>query len=236
MRTVQMLALASLVLAGCSDHPLGPDETSDLMTPTLAKGIPGPPVDPGPAPGMGHGPPAPVVIDFETPDLDGRKLPGDEFVDPVTGTRFTPIQLAPWNDFVVGVTPNSGTSACVPGDLSDQTLGTGRAGSLGYSAVPIRADFARPLMKGSVVSVEFQALVGAPLRLTLLGMTGEVLTVVDGTVTAGVGACSMPGGDRGWLTLAATADDWVAAAIVEQLSNKVYVIDDLTIDPRRGPK
>ena len=129
-KLILLFSVAGLAIA-CDEHPTAPGDS-----PSLAYGVPGAPADPGPAPGMGHGPPRPVVIDFETPALSGwTKLIGPDFVDEASGVRFTPVPIRGWTDIVIGLTPNELTSACVPGDNRDQTLGTGRGEILGFSGL-----------------------------------------------------------------------------------------------------
>jgi hypothetical protein len=230
MKRLLLFCTVAGLLVACDEHPTAPD-----TDPLVAYGVPGAPEAPGAPPGMGHGPPRPVVVDFESPALTGwEKLIVPEFTDEASGIRFAPIPIGGWTDVVTGLTPNELTSACVPGDRRDQVLGTGRGESLGFSGFAIRAEFPRPLLKGTLVSAEFQALMGAPVRLTLQDVEGNVVAVSEGAVDEYRGSCVVgrPGG--GTVTLTAEAPERVTAAVFEQLSNYVYVIDDVTLDPNRG--
>jgi len=227
MRSLLTVALVALV-ASCGAHPTDPGHTSAGPSQLAAAESPL---------GLGGGPPSPRLVDFETPDLGGGTEQFLRFVDSATGIAFTAVQVAPLNDFVVGIVPNGWTSACVPGDLANQTLGTGRAsqpGSVGLAGVPIRVEFPKPLLRGTTVSIRFQALVGASFRLTLFDGHGTELSVTQGAVTNAVGTCVTGRSDAGFVTLEAEAPSRVASAVLEQTSNFVYVIDNLIIDPQRG--
>jgi hypothetical protein len=228
MRILLAIALVMLV-ASCDDHPTDPGLGSTGLDQFAAVG---PPL------GLGGGPPSPRLIDFENPDLGGGKEPLERFVDSATGIEFTAVQIDPFDDFVVGIVPNGATSACVPGDPLNQTLGTGRAtspGSLGFAAAPIRVEFPTPLLRGTIVSVRFQARVGTPFRLTLFDRHGTELAVTQGAVTNAVGTCVAGRPESGFVTLEAEAPGRVVSAVLEQTSNSVFVVDNLMIDPQRGP-
>lgn len=227
MRRVLLAAGLTAVFTACERHPT---DTGPISVVTRGH-------EAGAPLGLGHGPPTPRVVDFETPNLGGGKEPVERFVDPSTGIAFTAVQEGPFDDWIVGIVPNSGTSACVPVDLDNQTMGTGRAshpGSLGFAGAAIRADFPRSLLRGSVVSLRFQALVGAEVRVTLLDRNGGEVATREASVVNAVGSCS-GGHDRGIVTVSVEASERAATVVVEQLSNFVFVVDDFTIDAQRGP-
>ncbi len=229
MKRLLLFCTVAGLLVACDEHPTAPD-----TDPLVAYGVPGAPEAPGAPPGMGHGPPRPVVVDFESPALTGWEKLIVQFTDEASGIRFAPIPIGGWTDVATGLTPNELTSACVPGDRRDRFSAREEGNHSGFpvsrSGRSSRARSSRALL----VSAEFQALMGAPVRLTLQDVEGNVVAVSEGAVDEYRGSCVVgrPGG--GTVTLTAEAPERVTAAVFEQLSNYVYVIDDVTLDPNRG--
>jgi hypothetical protein len=174
----------------------------------------------------------PFKIDFETPSLGGnpRQLI-NPYIDPATGVTFT---AEPFG--VVGLVKNRITSACVEPPDDNQKLGTGTSinpeESIGLSGFPIKATFSQPLASVSI-SVEFQVLAGAPVRLRLFDASdNEVASVTEFALPAD-GTCGLPGGPRASKTVTATSAQAVSYAImdVERIGGieYVFVIDNFEV-------
>jgi hypothetical protein len=179
------------------------------------------------------------VIDFETPKLEPTqgRLTINPYVDPGTGVSFS---SPPW-DFgqgEVGLVINGQTSACVQGDLFDQKLGTGPLGAaaVGLSGFPIRADFPRPLLPPSSVSVQFQTVAGAAIRLRLFDAAGNVIGEANALAGPPAEGCGFPGASRAVQQLTAASDQPVSYATMDMPQfGYVYVIDDF-IYSSAGPE
>ncbi len=179
-----------------------------------------------------------TTIDFQTPSLGTAER---KIINPLVanGVTFTALPGPEYPDAVVGLVRNSATSACVGARDSTQKLGTGRVafreGGIGGSGFPIKATFA--VQAGSVrqVSVEFQALAGVRLELTLYGDSGEVVGFASELAAPADSGCGMPGQPRARKRLTAPALEPVRYAImrvVPQPWASVYVISDFAYGQR----
>lgn len=179
--------------------------------------------------GSSGGGTAPTTIDFESPPAGGTS----QVVNPYTAAGVTFTTSTPnFNDAVVGVVANRATSACAEPSDTNQKLASGRGDSVGFSAFPIRAEFAEPLdpAGGTVrVSVTFQTGFGAEVRLQLLDAAGATVGETVTTAQPAAGTCGFPGSDRARVTVTAEATAPVSAVVMsESTGGRVFVIDDFT--------
>ena len=182
-------------------------------------------------------------IDFETPALATAGITRqiiNPYVDGTTGVSFTS-EPARWGDEVTGVTTNRATSVCVEPVDNNQKLGTGRndgtpGGRIGFAGFAIRATFPVPLAPPVTVSTEFQTGAGSPIRIRLFDAAGTEVASVADTAEPADGTCGYPGNPRARKTIAVTANQQVAYAILDlDTSGNVFVIDNFGFSaPSRG--
>ena len=173
-------------------------------------------------------------IGFETPvlgDSEERRVI-NPYVDSATGVTFT-AEFDGWGDEIVGLVKNRSTTACVEPPNEDQKLGTGRSafgedGSIGLSGFPIRATFPSPAAGPVEVWVEFQALAGTDVSLTLYDSGNNSVASVTEQAGPPDGTCGFGTAPRARTLLHATANEDVAYAIMEQGGNSVMVIDNFS--------
>jgi hypothetical protein len=190
---------------------------------------PDPSGDGPPSPG-----PGPTTIDFETPPLGGA---GGQTIDPYTAAGVTFTTASPtFGDAVVGLVKNRATSACAEPADDNQKLATGRGDSVGFSAFPIRAEFATPLRPAggtASVSVTFQTGLGATVRLQLLDAEGATVAETTALAQPAAGTCGNPGDARARVTVTAqTAAEVTAVVMSESTGGRVFVVDDVTFEVR----
>lgn len=166
----------------------------------------------------------PATIDFETPNLGPlARMVIDPYIESITGVVFT----SPAANAHVGLVKNRSTSACVDPPDENQKLGTAPvwSGSIGLAGFPIQAMFPTPLTGPVTISVEFQLLAGRPILLTLYDSLGTPVASTPAISGPPDGTCGFPGDPRARTVVTATSGDPVAYAVMEQLSNAVFVID-----------
>jgi len=166
----------------------------------------------------------PATIDFEIPNLGPlERMVIDPYIDGITGVVFT----SPAANAHVGLVKNRSTSACVDPPDENQKLGTAPvwSGSIGLSGFPIQAMFPTPLTGLVTISVQFQLLAGRPILLTLYDPSGTPVASTPAITGPPDGTCGFPGDPRARTVVTATSGDPVAYAVMEQLSNAVFVID-----------
>src|SRR6266850_344217 len=176
--------------------------------------------------------PASGTIDFETPRLESPdfRLTINPYRDPGTGVVFSGLSFGTL-EAEVGLVINGQTSACVPGDLYDQKLGSAPLGSnaVGLSNLPIRADFGPPLVPPCTVSVEFQTGAGGAIRLRLFDDGGNVVAETSELAGPPVETCGFPGDPRAEKRLTVRSQLPVSFAVMDVPNSYfVYVIDNLT--------
>lgn len=190
-----------------------------------------------------HWLPAPVDVQFEDPELTGATAVFDVFQDPHTGIRFTAVTAHPHISINLLNNTAVATSSCTPpADPEQQILGTGSVDQPGHAGEAIEALFPVPVPPNRIVSVQFQAGTGAPVRMRLYDSEGRVVASVTERITDEAGACGIASGSeqisRGRLVLQVSATVHVERAVFDvprlQPFGFVFAIDDLRIEPPRG--
>src|SRR5262249_48309923 len=136
---------------------------------------------------------ATTTVDFETPALVASE---QQVINPyvASGVTFTALPAFGFSDQVIGLVKNRSTSSCADPPDENQKLATGRATFVGFSAFPIKAEFPpEPAPPVTVVSVEFQALAGTPLRLRLFNASNAEIASVTAEAQPPDGTCGYPG-------------------------------------------
>ena len=169
--------------------------------------------------------PASGSVDFEAPLFDGQRRTITPYVDPNTGIVFLGAQTG----VDVGLVKSSAT-ACVPGNLDDQKLGTSSFGddAIGLTFFACRANFGAPLVPPVTVSIEFQTGAGAGIRLRLYDETGTVVGSATGTAGPPLDPCFSFQVPPAVTRLTATSQQPVSYAVMDETQgNFVLSFDDL---------
>lgn len=193
---------------------------------------------------------ADVQIDFEDPLLGFR---GQQVLDPFIsdGVRFTAMPHpndAPFNE-VVGIVWNELNNACIEPANRNVKLGTGQQsvypnGGIGWAGFPIKAEMITPITPDASrgdqveISVEFQTVMGAEVRMRLYDGGHNLVVTETATVTSNRGDCGKLGGPRGTVSVTAVTTSAVAYAILDIpksfFGGIAYVIDDFKVRFTRG--
>jgi len=172
----------------------------------------------------------PTTIFFETPTLGpSHRMIIDPYV--ASGVTFTAVEGGPF-DPVIGLVWNGITSACVGTAYDNQVLGTGVRnssfgdGGIGLAAFPIRADLPPGIQ---VVSAYFQTGAGVQVQLSLFDAAGALVGYASEIAGPPDLSCE-PLRPTARIAVMAVAFEPVAYAIMEAEPNRVFVIDNFSID------